>query len=50
VRHCIENLFLRLKVYRRVATRHEKTSRMFLALDLCSEAATYYQFHLPGSM
>jgi transposase len=49
-RHCIENLFQRLKVYRRVATRYEKTSRMFLALVLCSVAATYNQFSLWGSM
>ena len=49
-RHCIENLFQRLKVYRRVATRYEKTSRMFLALVLCSVAATYEQFHLWGPM
>jgi len=49
-RHCIENLFQRLKVYRRVATRYEKTSRMFLALVLCSVAATYDQFSLWGSM
>jgi len=40
----------RLKVYRRVATRYEKTSRMFLALILCSVAATYEQFSLWGSM
>ncbi len=28
-RHCIENAFQRIKVFRRVATRYEKTDRMF---------------------
>ena len=49
-RHCIENLFQRLKVYRRVATCYEKTSRMFLALVLWSVAATCDQFNLWGPM
>jgi len=49
-RHCIENLFQWLKVYRRVATRYEKTKRMFLALVLCSVAATYDQFNLWRAM
>lgn len=49
-RHCIENFFQRLKVYRRVATRYEKTARMFLALTLCAVAATYEQFSLWGPM
>jgi transposase len=49
-RHCIENLFQRLKAYRRVATHYEKTSRMFLALALCSVAATCHQFNLWGLM
>jgi transposase len=45
-RHCIENLFQRLKIYRRIATRYEKTRRMCLALTLCSLAATYEPFGL----
>ena len=40
-RHCIENLFQRIKVFRRVSTRYEKTSRMFLAFLLLSIAAIY---------
>ena len=40
-RHCVENLFQRMKVFRRVATRFEKTSRMFLAMVLVSLSALY---------
>ena len=49
-RHCIENLFQRIKVFRRVATRYEKTKRMFLALLLCCVAATYEKYQLWGPM
>lgn len=49
-RHCIENLFQRIKVFRRVATRYEKTKRMFLALMLCCIAATYEKFDLWRAM
>lgn len=45
-RHCIENLFQRLKVFRRVATRYEKTKRMFLAMLIFSVSATYEQYGL----
>lgn len=40
-RHCIENLFQRIKVFRRVATRYEKTKRMFLAMIVFSVSAIY---------
>lgn len=49
-RHCIGNLFQRLKVFRRVATRFEKTSRMFLAMVLISLSATYEKFNLWSPM
>jgi transposase len=40
-RHVIENLFQRLKVFRRVATRYEKTDRMFLMFVLVALSAIY---------
>jgi transposase len=45
-RHCIENFFQRIKVFRRVATRYEKTCRMYLAAILLAVSATYEQFGL----
>ena len=45
-RHCIENFFQRIKVYRRVATRYEKTCRMDLAAILLAVSATYEKFGL----
>jgi transposase len=36
-RHLIENFFCKLKQYRAIATRHDKTARNFLAaIDLAS--------------
>ena len=49
-RHLVECCFSKLKQFRRVATRFEKTSRMILALVLCAVAATYHQFNVWGSM
>jgi len=49
-RHCIENLFQRIKAFRRVATRYEKTKRMFLAMLVFSVSATYEQFGLWNPM
>lgn len=40
-RHCIENKFQRLKVFRRVATRFETTKRMFLAFITIALSFTY---------
>lgn len=40
-RHCIENKFQRLKVFRRVATRFETTKRMFLAFITIAFSFTY---------
>ena len=40
-RHCIENLFQKMKRFRRIATRYEKTSRMFIAMLLVSVSAIY---------
>ena len=40
-RHLIENLFARLKQYRAIATRHDKTARNFLgALHLAGAMVT----------
>jgi transposase len=35
-RHVIENFFCRIKAHRRVATRYEKTARMFAAMVMLS--------------
>jgi transposase len=40
-RHCIENLFQKLKVFRRVATRYEKTKRMILSGKCGREMAKF---------
>ena len=40
-RHTVENKFQRLKVFRRVATRYEKTKRMFLMFIIVAFSATY---------
>jgi transposase len=40
-RHCVENKFQRVKVFRRVATRFEKTLRMFRLFVTCAISATY---------
>jgi transposase len=40
-RHVVENVFQRLKVYRRVASRFEKTKRMFFAFVCVVLAAIY---------
>ena len=40
-RHCIENKFQRLKVFRRVANRYEKTKRMFFMFIIVAISATY---------
>jgi transposase len=40
-RHAVENVFQRLKVFRRLATRFEKTKRMFFAFICCVLAAIY---------
>ena len=40
-RHCIENKFQRLKVFRRVANRYEKTKRMFFMFIIVALSATY---------
>ena len=40
-RHCIENKFQRIKVFRRVVSRYEKTARMFRMFLISSISATY---------
>ena len=40
-RHCIENKFQRIKVFRRVATRYETTKRMFLMFITVALSSTY---------
>jgi transposase len=40
-RHAVENVFQRLKVFRRLASRFEKTKRMFFAFICCALAAIY---------
>ena len=40
-RHCIENKFQRIKVFRRVANRYEKTKRMFLMFITVAILTTY---------
>lgn len=40
-RHCVENKFQRIKVFRRVASRFEKTTRMFRMFLIFSISATY---------
>ena len=35
-RHAVENVFQRLKVFRRLASRFEKTKRMFFAFICCA--------------
>ena len=40
-RHCVENKFQRLKVFRRVAARFEKTKRMFFMFVVIAISATY---------
>ena len=42
-RHLIENFFLKLKQYRAIATRYDKTDRNFLAAVYC--AATIILLH-----
>ena len=49
-RHCIENLFQRIKVFRRVATRYEKSKRMFLAMIVFSVSAVYERDGLSDPM
>lgn len=38
-RHVVENVFQRLKVFRRISSRFEKTKRMFFAFLCCALAA-----------
>jgi transposase len=40
-RHVVENVFQRIKVFRRLASRFEKTKRMFFAFICCALAAIY---------
>ena len=40
-RHVVENVFQRLKIYKRVASRFEKTKRMFFAFVCVVMAAIY---------
>lgn len=40
-RHAVENVFQRMKVFRRLAMRFEKTKRMFFAFICCVLAAIY---------
>ena len=40
-RHCIENKFQRIKVFRRVASRYEKTKRMFFMFITVAILTTY---------
>jgi transposase len=49
-RHCVENKFQRIKVFRRVAMRFEKTQRMFLLFVTLAIAATYERDGLWDSM
>ena len=49
-RHAIENLFQRMKVFRRVATRYEKTSRMFLMFATVALSCYYTKFKLWPAM
>jgi transposase len=49
-RGCVENKFQRIKVFRRVATRFEKTSRMFLLFITAAIAFTYERDSLWPSM
>ena len=49
-RHVIENKFQRIKVFRRVAARFEKTKRMFHAMLITSISATYEKDGLWGPM
>ena len=45
-RHCIENKFQRIKVFRRVASRYEKTKRMFYMFVIVALSATYEKDNL----
>lgn len=45
-RHCVENKFQRIKVFRRVATRFEKTLRMFTLFVTLAIAVTYERDNL----
>jgi len=45
-RHSIENVFQRIKVYRRVNTRFEKTSRNYFAFVILSLSAAYQSCEL----
>ena len=49
-RHCIENKFQRIKVFRRVVNRYEKTTRMFRMFIISSIAITYEKDRLWPSM
>lgn len=40
-RHAVENVFQRMKVFRRLASRFEKTKRKFFGLVCCVLAAIY---------
>lgn len=40
-RHCVENKFQSIKLFRRIATRFEKTKRMFFAFVTLGMAADY---------
>lgn len=40
-RHAVDNVFQRLKVFRRLATRFEKTKRTFFAFICCVLVAIY---------
>jgi transposase len=40
-RHAVENVFQRIKVFRRLASRFEKTKRMFFGFICCVLAAIY---------
>ncbi len=45
-RHVVENVFQRLKIYKRVASRFEKTKRMFFAFVCVVMAAIYTEDEL----
>lgn len=45
-RHTVENSFQELKVFRRVATRYEKTKRMFSAFVTVALSSVYEKFKL----
>ena len=49
-RHCVENKFQRLKVFRRVACRYEKTKRMFYGFVITALSATYENNNLWPAM